>query len=150
MDGGECYNIHMAKSNKDTKQEEVSKEQAKEELEIVKKPEKGFIKVLRANLYLSHMIYIRQLGKYRFEYLVEYGGEVYGAYIIIRPEGKSRRKLTDGEVSQAAALIYNGAISTLNQLLGIELSEEDQKAAEMFEENREKFENQKEKDGEEE
>lgn len=131
--------------------EEVTKEQAEKELNVVKKPEKGFIKVLRANMYHSHMIYIRQLGKYRFEYLLEYNGEIYGAYIIIRPPDGSRRKLTDDEVAQSAALIYNGAIATLNHLLGIELSADDRQVAETFEESREQFENQKEKeDGKEE
>ena len=119
---------------------EISKAQAEKELNVTKKPEVGFIKVLRANLYRSHMIYVRQLGKYRFEYLLEYNGEIYGAYIIIRPEGKSKRKLTDSEVLEASAIIYNGAIATLNELLGVPLSEEDKKTAELFEESREKFE----------
>lgn len=126
--------------------EEVTKEQAEKELDVKKKPEKGFIRVLRANLYKSHMIYIRQLGKYRFEYLLEFNGEIYGAYIIIRPEGKSKRKLTETEVSEASALIYNGAVTTLDTLLGDRLSDEDKKAAELFEETREKFENQEKKE----
>lgn len=129
---------------------EVTKEQAEKELNVQKKPEKGFIKVLRANLYNSHMIYIRQLGKYRFEYLLEYNGEIYGAYIIIRPPDGSRRKLTDEEVMAASGLIYNGAVATLNELLGIKVSAEDKQVAETFEASREQFENQKEKDGEEE
>lgn len=128
-------------------QENLTKEQAEKELNVKKKAETGFITVLRANLYKSHMIYIRKLGKYRFEYLLEYGGEIYGAYIIIKPDNNSRRKLTDGEISEAAALIYSGAVTTLDTLLGTELSDEDKKVAELFEESREKFENQEEKDG---
>lgn len=128
--------------------QEVSKEQAKEELNATKKTEDGYIRILRANLYKSHMIYVRQLGKYRFEYLLEYNGEIYGSYIIIRPEGKSRRKLTDEEVSQAVALIYNGAVTTLDILVGDDISDDDEQIAKMFEEHREKFE-QKENGGEE-
>jgi hypothetical protein len=126
---------------------EVNKEQAEKELDVKKKPESGWIRILRANMYKSHMIYIRQLGKYRFEYLLEYNGEVYAQYIIIKPEGKSRRKLTDGEVSQAAALIYNGATATLDMLLGDYVEGDDKEVAETFEKFREQLE---EKDGKEE
>lgn len=125
---------------------EVSKEQSEKELNVKKKPEKGYIRLLRADEYKGNRVYVRQLGKYRFEYLLVYGGEIYSSYIIIRPEGKSRRKLTDGEVSEASALIYNGAVTTVDMLLGEELAPDDKEIAELFESRREDFEEQEEED----
>lgn len=119
---------------------EVNKEQAEKELNVKKKPETGYIRLLRADTYKDNRVYIRQLGKYRFEYLVVFDGEIYSSYIIIRPEEKSRRKLTDEEVSKAAALIYNGAMATIDMLLGEgEVSDEDREIAELFESKRKEF-----------
>lgn len=126
---------------------EVNKKQAEKELNVKKKPEQGYIRLLRADEYRGNRVYVRQLGKYRFEYLAVYGGEIYSAYIIIRPEGKSRRKLTDDEVSEASALIYNGAVTTIDMLLGEgEISDEEREIAELFESRREEFEEQEEED----
>jgi hypothetical protein len=111
------------------------KEQTKPK-ELKGKPITGAFKVLRSNLYKSHMIYIRQFKNYYFEYLLEYNGEIYSGYIIITPEGKSRRKLTDQEVSEAAAVIYSGAMATLDMLLGDRVSKMEKETAEVFEEHR--------------
>lgn len=114
---------------------ELTKEQAQEELKV-EKQETGWMRILRANLYESHMIYVRQLGRYRFEYLVEYNGEIYSAYIIIKPPNNSRRKLTEVEVAEAAALIYNGGMATLDYLLGKDPSQEAKETLELLEETK--------------
>ena len=51
---------------------------------------KGRMKVLKVIPHLGHMVYIRQIGKDYFEYLLEYSGQIYSSYIIILPEEGKR------------------------------------------------------------
>ena len=89
--------------------------------------------VLRAGMYKAHMIYILQIKETYFEYLVEFNGEIYSSYIIIKPT-KGKRKLTAAQVQECAALIYNGAVATVDALLGDqELSEKEKEIVETFE-----------------
>ncbi len=94
--------------------------------ELKGKKTEGRMRVLRATLYKSHMVYVRMVGTDYFEYLLEYNGEIYSSYIIITPK-KGSKKLTEDEINQAAALAYAGAEATLDQLLGHDEVSEDMK-----------------------
>jgi len=102
-------------------------------------PDKGRVKVLKAILYKSHMIYVRMIGTDYFEYLLEYKGEIYSSYIIIKPRG-NHSKLSQSEIGECMALIYTGAEATLDQLLGVKVDEKTKQIVETFEQSREKVE----------
>jgi hypothetical protein len=116
-----------------------------EQLQITHKETVGRVRILKAVLYNSHMIYIRMIGKDYFEYLTEYNGEIYSGYIIITPSGK-KKKLTEDEIQQCSALVYAGAEATLDTLLGIKVDDETEKSIELFEKNRDKVEGKGDKD----
>lgn len=114
----------------------------KKELQIKHKQVTGRVRILKAVLYRSHMIYIRLIGEDYFEYLTEYNGEIYSGYIIIKPrEGK--KKLSDIEIGQCRDLIYSGAEATIDMKLGVKVSEKDKKIIELFEKNRKVIEGKK-------
>lgn len=96
---------------------------------------KGLVKVLKANPYEGHKIIIRQIGTPYFEYLLEYGGEIYSSYIIITP-AKGKTKLTKAEIAECIGLIYAGAEATIDALMGKEIGEDEKKIVEAFEEQR--------------
>ena len=81
---------------------------------------------------MGHMVYIRQIGKDYFEYLLEYCGEIYSSYIIILPE-EGKKKLTKSQVNGCVEMVYAGAEATINALIGIDVSEEEKEKVEMFE-----------------
>jgi len=113
------------------------------EQELTGKKVKGRVRILRANLVHEHMVYIRMIGKDYFEYLVEFNGEIYSNFIIIKPEGK-KRKLTEEQIQECSGLIYAGAETTLEALLGMETTDEKTKEhVELFEKNRKKVEGKK-------
>ena len=113
------------------------------EKELIGKKDTGRVRILKAIMYHSHMIYVRMIGEDYFEYLVEFNGEIYSAYIIIKPAGK-KKKLTEDEIEQCRELIYAGAEATLEELLGINtIDEKTKEYIELFEENREKLEGKK-------
>ena len=95
----------------------------------------GRIKVLKAILYKSHMMYVRSIDDEIFEYLVEYNGEIYSSYIIITPE-KGKKKLTKGQIAQSAALILAGATATIDALLGHTVGDETKDILGKFESGR--------------
>lgn len=90
------------------------------------------MKVLKVIPYMGHMVYIRQIGKDYFEYLLEYCGEIYSSYIIILPE-EGKKKLTKSQVNGCVEMVYAGAEATINALIGIDVSEEEKEKVEMFE-----------------
>lgn len=102
--------------------------------------DEGRVRVLRATLYKSHMVYVRMIGEDYFEYLLEYNGEIYTGYIIIKPrEGET--SLSEDEIRQSAALIYAGAEATLDTLLNdIEVDEQTKHYIETIEKSRDKIE----------
>ena len=65
------------------------------------------------------MIYIRMIGTDYFEYLLEFGGEIYSSYIIITPQ-EGKKKLSKREIFECMALIHMGAEATLDSLLGVD------------------------------
>lgn len=99
---------------------------------IKHKKVKGRMKVLKVIPYMGHMVYIRQIGKDYFEYLLEYCGEIYSSYIIILPE-EGKKKLTKSQVNGCVEMVYAGAEATINALMGVEVSDEDKKIVEVFE-----------------
>lgn len=108
---------------------------------------KGVVKVLRVTLYEDISVMIRQVYEEYFEYLFMFEGQFYGSYIIAKlPEG--RDKLTEQEVQEAAALIYNGAMATIDVLTGKEVDDKTKEYVELFESKREAVESalEKEKD----
>ncbi len=119
----------------------MSKEKPKD---LVGKKIEGIVSILRSDEYKGHRIIIRRIYKDYFEYLVSYEGQIYSSYIIITPE-EGKDELTDEQVSECSALIYNGALTTIDMLISEgEVSEEDKEIAELFESRREEFEEGKE------
>jgi len=96
---------------------------------------KGRIKVLKALPYKGSMVYIRMIGEDIFEYLVVFNGEIYSNYLIMRPK-KGIVKLTENEINQSVALIFSGAVATIDTLLGEEISEDKKNVVSEFEGNR--------------
>lgn len=100
---------------------------------------KGRIKVLKAILYKKSMVYIRQIDEEIFEYLVVFKNQIYSSYLIIKPK-KGMKKLTKNEVNQSAALIFTGAIATIDTLLGKKLDKNVEKNVKLFESGRKQLE----------
>ena len=75
----------------------------------------GKISQMKAIPHRGSMIYIRRFEEYLFEYLVVFKGEIYSDYLISEAPG-GKRKLTDGEIKNAVALILTGAMTTLDML----------------------------------
>ena len=105
--------------------------------ELKGKEVKGYMKLLRVDLYKDIKVYIRQIGRTYFEYVFEYHGEIYSSYIIIKPQGK-KRTLTENQIMECRDLIFAGATATIDSLLGVEMDEKSKEYAELFEKNRDK------------
>ena len=101
--------------------------------------DEGRVKVLKAYLYKSHYIILRQIGIDYFEYITEYNGQIYSSYIIITPKD-NEEKLSEQEVDACAGVVSAGAEATLDELLGHTVDKQTQEYLEVFEANREKFE----------
>jgi len=101
---------------------------------------KGRIKVLKALPYKKIMIYLRQINEDIFEYIIPFKGEIYSSYLIITPK-KSKNKLTEDEINQAAALILVSATATVDYLLGIKLDDKMKETVKTFEGARKQMEN---------
>lgn len=97
---------------------------------IKHKKTKGRVKVLKASLYKGHKVIVRMIGTDYFEYITEYGGEIYSSYIIITPQ-EGKKKLSKTEIQECADLIYSGAEATLDVLTGT--VEENEEAAKVLE-----------------
>lgn len=108
--------------------------------------DEGRVKILRSGLYKKHHYVIRMIGTDYFEYLLEYNGEIYSSYIIIKPRGK-KSKLTKDEIDQCSGLIYAGAETTLDALLGEEVDDQTKHYVETFESGRDKVEGEKDNNG---
>lgn len=105
-------------------------------------PVTGIVKVLRKSFYENTAIIIRQIYEEYFEYLFALNGELYSSYIIIKlPEG--RKEFTEQEIQECSALIYNGAMTTIDTLLGKEMDAKTKEYAELFESKREAVEGKK-------
>jgi len=63
-----------------------------------------------------------------FMYDVVFNGEIYSSYLIIKPK-KNAKELTKDEISQSAAIIFTGAMTTVDMLNGVKLDEDKEKLA---------------------
>jgi len=96
---------------------------------------KGKITTLKALLYRDCMAYVRMIGTEMFEWLVVFEGKIYSSYLIMRPKAGST-KLTEGEIAQTRELVWAGATSTIDTLLGVELEKDKMGIVETFESTR--------------
>jgi len=103
---------------------------------------KGKITTLKALLYKDCMAYIRMINGEMFEWLLVFNGKIYSSYSIIRPR-KGETKLNEKEISQVTALMWAGAVATIDTLLneGLDkatdkLSKEKKKVVDAFQAGR--------------
>jgi len=106
---------------------------SKKEIELKPVKIKPVIKLMKAMRYRGQMVYIRQIGISLFEYLLVFKKQVYSSYMVITPR-KGKKKLTADEEAQAGALLFVGATTTINMLLGDELSDDEKARVGAFEE----------------
>jgi len=86
----------------------------------------GRVKLLKALLYNSHMIYIRMIGKDYIEYLLEYKGEIYSGYNIMLTN-EDKNKLSKKDISLFSDMTMAMAQTTLDALLGIKMNTKTEK-----------------------
>ena len=94
---------------------------------------KGQVTVLKALPYKDCMVYIRRVKEDIFEYLLVFEKQIFSSYYVIKPK-KGETKLSEDEISQISGLLWTGAESTIDTLLGVELSAEDKQKVKAFEE----------------
>jgi hypothetical protein len=104
----------------------------KEKLEKLHTKTKGLMKVLMAMTYKSYPIYIRMMGRDVFIWDVIFNNQLYSSYIVIRPE-KGKVKLNQEEISEITKMCYAGAAATVDNLLGIKLSDDEEEIIKRFE-----------------
>ncbi len=75
------------------------------------------IEMLKVMPYKGIMIYLRLIDEEIFEYLVPFKGEVYSAYLVIKPS-KGKKKLSKDQIAEAGSLIFQSAVVTVDYLLG--------------------------------
>jgi hypothetical protein len=93
----------------------------------------GRIKVLKAIDYKGSMIYLRQIDGDIFMYDLVFKGEIYSSYLVMKPK-PGCKELTPDEVNQSAALIFVGAVTTVDMKLGHKLDKKTLQMAKTFEE----------------
>lgn len=76
----------------------------------------GLIQLLQKSDYEGCPVYIFMIDGKIFLYLVLYKNEPYIGYNLITPE-KGKKKLTKDQIAQCGALIFTGAITTIDTLL---------------------------------
>lgn len=101
---------------KQSQKEKKTENEANKEVAVKKKEDKkGYISVIRIQLYRDINIYIRKIGNL-FEYLFARKGEVYSNYIKI----KTTKKLSKKDINYASGLIFAAAIATVDSILKLE------------------------------
>lgn len=101
---------------------------------------KGRITVLKVLPYKGSMVYLRMVGEDIFMYDLVFKNEIYSSYLIISPK-KGYNKLNKNEINQAGALIFAGAVSTIDTLLKEKVDKKTEEVVNTFEANRKKIEN---------
>lgn len=99
---------------------------------------KGRVSILKVLPYLDCPVYIRLIDNEIFMYDLLYNNQLYSSYLIIRPK-KGMTKLSDSEINQASALIYTGAMATIDTLKGNGPDEKMKAVVDTFEANRDKI-----------
>lgn len=96
---------------------------------------KGRVTTLKALLYKDCMAYVRMIGESMFEWLIVFEGKIYSSYLIMKPKTGST-KLSDDEIAQTRELVWAGATSTIDTLLGVELDKDKMGIVKTFESTR--------------
>lgn len=92
---------------------------------------KNRVRLLRALPYKDHMVYIRMIGTDLFEWLLVHNKEIYNGSMIFTPT-KGKTQLEDIEIERAAGLLWAGAVTTINTLIGETVTGEKKEIAERF------------------
>ena len=100
---------------------------------------KGQIRVLMTMTYKGYPIIVRQIGTDLYMWDTVFNNEFYGSYIVMKPS-KNRLKLKPDELEEVVKMCYAGAAATLDNKLGIEVTDEEQAVVARFEAARSQFE----------
>lgn len=76
----------------------------------------GLVKTLRQQDYRGSPVTLIMIEPKIFMYLLIYEDQIYMGYNVIHPK-KGKKKLGKDEIAQCAALIFTGAITTVDWLL---------------------------------
>ena len=108
---------------------------------IKHKKVKGKITVLKKLLYKDNVVVIRKINDDIFEWILVFKNDIYSSYLIMKPR-KGEKKLSEEEIDQVSGLLWSGATTTIDMLLGEtldkktdKLSKEKQKVVKAFQEN---------------
>ena len=100
---------------------------------------KGLMRVLMLITYKGYPICIRMIRKDIFLWDTCIDNQFYSSYIVMKPaQGKS--KLNEDEISEVAKMCYAGASATIDNVLGVELSDTDKDMVKRFEAARKQIE----------
>lgn len=86
--------------------------------ELKAKNIKNRVQPLRVMRYKDCPVYVRMIGTDLFMYDLIYNNEIYSANLVITPR-KGQTKLSEVEIQRAGALIWAGAVTTIDTLLGV-------------------------------
>ena len=89
------------------------------------------MKVLKVMRHEGCRVYLRMIDKDIFMYDLIYNDEIYSSYMIFTPRNGTK-SLSVAEIESATALIWSGAVATINSLLGIKLKDDVVNKAETF------------------
>mgnify|MGYP001562951407 CR=1 FL=1 len=92
---------------------------------------KGRIKLLHALPYHGCMVYVRQIDQEVFMYDVVYKDQIYSSYVIMKPR-KGKKTLSKNDIQKTVQLVLAGAFATLDMLLDIKVSAEDESKVKVF------------------
>ena len=100
---------------------------------------KGWMRILMVMTYKGYPIMIRQLGETRYMWDTVVNNQFFSSYIEILP-APGKKKLNRKELDEVVKMCYAGAATTVDTLLGIELSDTDKAKVKMFEKARKQME----------
>lgn len=112
------------------------------DLNKVVKKVPGRIEVLKIMPYRGCMVYIRRIDRDIFMYDLVYKEEIYSSYLIITPR-PGKKEHTRSEINQSAAMIFAGAIATIDTMKGSRLTKKAKEDVKLFEETRKIIDKQK-------
>jgi hypothetical protein len=99
---------------------------------MAKKKDDGIMKVLMVITYKGYAIYIRMVDKKIFIWDVIFENQLFSSFIVITPK-LGEKGLNEDEIKEVIKMCYAGAAATVDNLLGVELSEKDKDMLEKFE-----------------
>lgn len=106
----------------------------------------GEMEVLQLIYYKDFPIYIRRFGSAYFLWDVIIDNKLYSSYIVITFKNKGKGKsLNQSGVNEVIKMCYAGACATVDNHLGIELTDDEKEKLKIFEDARVKIESQGEK-----